>query len=218
MINTSYDLLQNIIQICIYSLALSLILLYITTLPRRSMFFSALTFMTLLLCVNIVPLYRGNSLVEIFRGGIGDVSIASGMFMLLYCAKMFSPSSPQQKSILAWWEKLVLLLIGFALYLSTLGFVSVDIYHFGYLSSRMIPFFCGATLISILLKRKLGYVWLIAIIGYYIGAQESNNMWDYLYDPILWLFMVSDSLVKVSNFVSKKKHLIINRLPNINLK
>lgn len=217
MINTSYDLLQNVIQICIYSLALSLILLYITTLPRRSMFFSALTFMTLLLCVNIVPLYRGNSLVEIFRGGIGDVSIASGMFMLLYCAKMFSPS-PQQNSILAWWEKLVLLLIGFALYLSTLGFVSVDIYHFGYLSSRMIPFFCGATLISILLKRKLGYVWLIAIIGYYIGAQESNNMWDYLYDPILWLFMVSDSLVKVSNFVSKKKHLIINRLPNINLK
>lgn len=211
MIENSYEILRNAIQISIYSLALSIILLYLTTLPRRSVFFSALTFMTLLLVVNIIPVYRGNSLVEIFRGGIGDVSIASGMFMLLYCAKLFSGSSQLQAPILAWWEKLVLLLIGFVLYLSTLGFISIDVYHFGYLSTRMIPFFCGATLISILLKRKLGYVWLIAIIGYYIGAQESNNIWDYLYDPILWLFMVSDGLVKISNFITNRKYTFIRQ-------
>lgn len=211
MIENSYEILRNAIQISIYSLALSIILLYLTTLPRRSVFFSALTFMTLLLIVNIVPVYRGNSLVEIFRGGIGDVSIASGMFMLLYCAKLFGGSQQLQTPILAWWEKLVLLLIGFVLYLSTLGFINVDVYHFGYLSTRMIPFFCGATLISILLKRKLGYVWLIAIIGYYIGAQESNNIWDYLYDPILWLFMVSDGLVKISNFITNKKYTFLRQ-------
>lgn len=203
--SSSYNFFQNMIQLSIYSLALSLLLLYITTLPRKSIFFSALSFMVFFLLVNLVPIFKGNSLVEICRGAIGDVSISSGMFLLLICAKIFSVNHDKPNQILAWWEKIVLLILGLVLYLSTFGFISFDVYHFGYLSPNMLIFFSGATLISILLNRKLGYVWLAGIVGYYLNAQASNNLWDYMYDPLLWLIMVSDSLVKLASFINTRR-------------
>jgi hypothetical protein len=191
---------QNIIQQGIYSLAISLILLYATTLPKRSLFFSAIAFMVIFCSVSIPPIHRGSSLVEILRGGINDLSTTSGLFMICLVARLFK--LPHSRKILSWWEKLPLLIIGLTLYLSTFGFISFDIYHLGYLSTKMLLFFSSLTLLLILLNRKLGYIWLIAIVAYSFHAQSSNNLWDYLYDPILWLVIFSDGLTKTTSYIS----------------
>ena len=47
--------------------------------------------------------------------------------------------------------------------------------------------FGGAGLTAALLiwcGNRFGYVLLLALLGYWIGFQESKNLWDYLLDPI----------------------------------
>lgn len=196
-------LLQNLIQQITYSLATSILILYLTTLPRRSIFFSAMAFMVLLLVVNI-PLSKGSSLVEILRGVIGDVSISSLALMVLLLRKTFEP---QQSSfrILQRWEKSVLVVIGLILYLSTFGIIPIDIYHYGYISEQMITVFSLLVFVLIILNRRIGYVWLIAYLSFYFHLQQSNNLWDYLYDPILWLILLSEMLLKLSSFSNLKR-------------
>lgn len=193
-------LLQNLIQQITYSLATSILLLYLTTLPKRSIFFSAMTFMTLLLLVN-VPISKGSSLVEILRGGVGDVSITSLALMILLLRKTFEPEQSTFR-ILQSWEKSVLVIVGLILYTSTFGFIQIDVYHFGYISEQMIAIFSLIVFVLIILNRRIGYVWLIAYVSFYFHLQQSNNLWDYLYDPILWLILFSEMILKLSSYNS----------------
>ena len=180
----------ELIQQVIYSLALALMLVYLSRLPRMSLFLSALLFLLLLLGENLA-LWRGSSLVELARGVIGDVSIASGGILLLIILNQFD-FSHNRTAILNHTEKFSLLLLGFMLYLATFGFIRYDIYHLGYLSAGMLFSISLLTMLMILFDRRLGYVWLVALISFYFKLQASNNLWDYLLDPVLWLVILID--------------------------
>lgn len=194
----------EIIQQFILTLAAALLLVWLSQIPKYSLFFSSILFLLLLLGVNLIPLLRGSSLVEILRGVIGDVSTASGALLLLIIAKQFD-FNEQRRPVLLAWEKWWLIATGCGLYLSTFGFIGFDIYHLGYLSLNMLIAFSGITLILIMFNRPLGYVWLLAIISYYFRLQHSNNLWDYFYDPLLWLALIVCELLQLVCFFRNKK-------------
>lgn len=196
----------EIIQQSIYSLAVALLIVYISSLPKRSLFFSSLLFVLLLVGINLIPLYHGSSLVELLRGAIGDVSTASGVLMLFIILKQFN-FSEVKFVVLNSWEKIGLGLLGTLLYLSTFGFINFDLYHLGYLSPLMLLFFSAVILLLILFNRILGYVWLLALIGFYFKLQSSNNLWDYLYDPLLWLVLLTNCVSSLLSLQWRRKAL-----------
>jgi len=190
----SIDLLQQLI----YTLALSLFLVYLTRLPKRSLFLSSLLFILLTMGVNFIPLLRGSSLVEIMRGVVGDVSTASGVLLTLIILNQFD-FSENRSSVLNLPEKVLLIIIGVLLYLSTFGFSALDIYAYGYLSLWMVSLVVLGSLILIIFDRRLGFVLLFALIAFYLRLQSSNNLWDYLFDPVLWLVLLIDLLMSIFN-------------------
>ncbi|MBX9867893.1 MAG: hypothetical protein K2Y14_13350 [Burkholderiales bacterium] len=194
----------EIIQQSIYSLAISLLIVYISSLPKRSLFFSSLFFVLLLVGSNLIPLYHGSSLVELLRGAIGDVSTASGVLMLFIILNQFN-FTEVKFTVLNSWEKIGLGLLGTLLYLSTFGFINFDLYHLGYLSPLMLLFFSAVILFLILFNRILGYVWLFALIGFYFKLQSSNNLWDYLYDPLLWLVLLTNGVSSMLSLQLRRK-------------
>ena len=197
----------EVIQRIIYSLAIALLLVYSLGLPIRSLFFSSLVFCLLILGENFIPLYRTSSLVELLRGATGDVSIASGALMLSIIANQFDFSG-SRRAVLSRYERLFLLFIGCILYLSTFSFISFDVYHLGYLSLPMLLLTAAIIFILIIYNRRMGYVWLLALLGFYFRLQSSNNLWDYLYDPILWLVLIADTILWLNYLIiiRKKPH------------
>jgi hypothetical protein len=196
---TSIELIQELI----FSVAISLFLVYLSQIHRFSWFLSSLSFILLLLGVNFIPLYRGSSLIELIRGAVGDVSTASGALLILIIFNQFDFSESKQ-AVLNWPEKLGLILLGGILYLSTFGFIEFDLYHLGYLSPKMLLLFSSITCGLIVLKRRLGYVWLFAIISFYFKLQASNNLWDYLYDPLLCIVLIANALLLLLRKKPKK--------------
>lgn len=199
----------EIIQLSIYSLAVALLIVYISTLPKRSLFFSILLFVLSLLGSNLIPIYRGSSIVELLRGAIGDVSIASGTLMIFIIINQFD-FSESKTAILCGWEKLGLAFLGVFLYLSTFGFINFDIYNLGYLSPVMLLCFSVVVLFLIIFNRCLGYIWLLAMIAFYFKLQYSNNLWDYIYDPLLWLVLLIDGLSSGMSLRLRKRELLMD--------
>ena len=181
----SIDFFQQII----YTMALSLLLVYLSQLPKRSLFFSSLLFILLTLGVNFIPIFRGSSLVELVRGVIGDVSTASGVLLVLIILNQFD-FSDKKEFVLNNIEKISISIIGLLLYLSTFGFFKIDFYSYGYLSWTMLWFISGLSFLLMLFNRRLGLVLMIALLGFYLKLQSSNNLWDYLLDPVLWLVLL----------------------------
>jgi len=181
----SIDFFQQII----YTMALSLLLVYLSQLPKRSLFFSSLLFILLTLGVNFIPILRGSSLVELVRGVIGDVSTASGVLLVLIILNQFD-FSDKKEFVLNNVEKISISIIGLLLYLSTFGFFKIDFYSYGYLSWTMLWFISGLSFLLMLFNRRLGLVLMIALLGFYLKLQSSNNLWDYLLDPVLWLVLL----------------------------
>ena len=71
----------------------------------------------------------------------------------------------------------------------------------------MLLFFSAVILFLILFNRILGYVWLLALIGFYFKLQSSNNLWDYLYDPLLWLVLLTNCVSSLLSLQWRRKAL-----------
>ena len=188
----SIDFFQQII----YTMALSLLLVYLSQLPKKSLFFSSLLFILLTLGVNFIPIFRGSSLVELVRGVIGDVSTASGVLLVLIILNQFD-FSDSKELVLNNIEKISVSIIGLLLYLSTFGFFKVDFYSYGYLSWTMLWFISGLSFLLMLFNRRLGLVLMVALLGFYLKLQSSNNLWDYLLDPVLWLVLLVNLVINL---------------------
>ena len=82
---------------------------------------------------------------------------------------------------------LTVALLGIILYLSVFGFIAFDLYGKGYFPTSL--FILIFFIIEIYLwrnARSYAFIWLIALICFYFKFESSNNLWDYLFDPVLW--------------------------------
>lgn len=196
----SGNILQNTIQETCITMSVTLIILYISGIYKRSFFYSIIMFLVISLISNIIPIHRGSSLVEIIRGAIGDISITSGILLasVLYkTIKELLVNKNENLPILSNIGLVIIFIIGAILYISTFGFISYDVYSLGYLSPNTLIIFGIVILVLILLNRHIGYIWLFALASFLFHLQSSNNLWDYLIDPLQWITIGSILITKL---------------------
>jgi hypothetical protein len=144
------------------------------------------------LALSLVLLPLGQlSAAQFTRGLFGDLSITGiillGRFLLL-------PGAPRQESR----QLFILVLVAGALfYPAALGMGMTDPYQWGYLNGlRGIGsplLFLGSLLMLMAVAWHLGNRLImlcitLALAGFMLRALESNNIWDYLIDPMLFIY------------------------------
>ncbi|MFN7094980.1 MAG: hypothetical protein ACK4M7_06420 [Burkholderiales bacterium] len=139
-----------------------------------------------------VPVYNNFSLVRICRGELGDLSLTSLIVLTHFQLQKIYPCGDLKTVPLsfAW----LLGIAGLLLYLSTLGIIPVDLYSWGYFPRLLLGLFILAELVLWWSSKLNAWFWLIALIAFLLKLQSSSNLWDYIFDPILWLISVGTIL------------------------
>ena len=82
-------------------------------------------------------------------------------------------------------------LVGVVFYPLALGLSLLDPYHFGYAPSDMTVLLVSVSVIAWLRgQRALAVVILLPLLAFDLRLFESANLWDYLLDPILFIYAV----------------------------
>jgi len=143
---------------------------------------SLAVFAALLAPIENIPVYA------YFRGMAGAFSIITvsllGAWFVLELA---------EKSIVARSDVtrigVLVALGGLALYTSAAGVIPVDIYRFGYRPTALLPVL-GAIVIYLWARRRPrpAFYIMAAVAAFHWRVLESDNLWDYLLDPFLWVY------------------------------
>ena len=173
-----------------------------------------------------LPIYHSLSLVEIMRGMFGDLSITTLLILsirLIQCThaqeqQKCHPGVGRDPSLVYQEQKtfqtvfgILIICLGSLLYLSTLGIIGFDIYALGYYPNIYV--LLGIIAIEVFLwhfSRTCAWIWIVAIGAYYFKLQASINLWDYLFDPVLWLYclwrlaIISAKSAKLNFFACNK--------------
>lgn len=124
------------------------------------------------------------------RSFIGDLSITTLVLFILISSGALFNFNPADKNEVELFCVLLLPIV-MVFYPLALGLTKYDPYILGYGSPYMLGFIFLLTLLAWFNRR-----WLIAIslsssvFCYAIGWYESNNLWDYLIDPLLAVYTV----------------------------
>jgi hypothetical protein len=131
------------------------------------------------------------------RGAIGDLSITSLVLLALSISRpMFDRHRVDAQS--GFELRILVALAAAGLYPLALGIGLFDPYRLGYGN----PWFLGALLLVALAacfsQRLLPAICIaLAVLAWSAGWYESNNLWDYLLDPLLAIYAIG-ALVKRS--------------------
>lgn len=138
--------------------------------------------------VELFPVYKGCSLVTIVLGQFSELSITAIIIILI-----LQINKKKITHFLNPTASFVITIFGCILYLCHFGFIPIDLYYYGYLLNT--PYYLKIIYFILMIylwiyARVLSYVWLFAIFGFIFKLQTSINVWDYLFDPILWMVSV----------------------------
>lgn len=155
------------------------------------------------LVVLLVP-WNGHSVVYYVRGVVGDLSVASlVMLCVIYGRTFLKPFSTHQpiRGQVGW----VLLAILLPLYASTLGYLTFDLYGWGYepqwflIGVGLLMFWAWQT------QPALALAWLIGVVSFACGMTGSQNLWDALFDPFMAFAAIGVAASSVMRAVFPKK-------------
>lgn len=163
----------------------------ITVLPGR--FVSPLfrwKFVAIILFFCLLVPVNGLALGQWLRSATGDLSLISlVIFSNILAQRLFGHhllTLQSRKTLL-----FGIVSVGVLFYPFALGLSTVDPYYFGYAPT-------GITLILVLFsviawfqeRRDLAVVLLLPILAFNLKMLESTNLWDYLLDPVLFVYAV----------------------------
>lgn len=181
--------LTNLIGIGGHALLLSAIILRLTyafNLRRDFSYFLALAvFVAASAPIGTMPV------AQVTRGIFGDMSITS---LILLGYFFIFPEISRDKS-----RQLFILVVtaGLLFYPAALGLGMLDPYQWGYLNNYRGTFpsmlFLAALLAITAIAARLNNALILLCIAaatgaFLIGALESRNIWDYLIDPLIFIF------------------------------
>lgn len=154
------------------------------------------------LCI-FLPVF-GLSIAQWLRSVLGDFSVLTlAIFINIIAQRMFNfdllnPIS--RKRML-----LGVVLVGLVFYPLALGVSAYDPYQLGY-SPVLLPVFL--VMISIIVwfksRRDLAIILLLPLLAYNLKLLESDNLWDYLIDPVLMGYALVQCLLSGKFFIFKK--------------
>jgi hypothetical protein len=121
------------------------------------------------------------------RAYIGDLSITSSVFFGAYIIQNGFGINIYQAAEAKYLQTLAVLM-GLFLYPFALGIGQLDPYRLGFHPQALTV----ALFVSAIYFWHKSYYFLLfvvtsVVLGYLLGLLESNNLWDYLLDAVLWL-------------------------------
>ncbi|NBX25269.1 MAG: hypothetical protein EBQ99_04370 [Planctomycetes bacterium] len=139
-----------------------------------------------LLLVLLAPV-EGVSLAGHLRGLWGDPSVVSLGALLLFLRRPAALPAWPHRYTCALLTLLVTLPLHFTLFLP-MPMVTWDLYALGL---EPWPVLAAVAMAAIMLRHRAGGPWTalvgMALLAYALGVMESDNLWDYLVDPVLLL-------------------------------
>ena len=187
----SWNLTYNFFALFVFSTAV--IYLLSPARLRSTAFYFPLSLLASL-GVLILP-FDGVPVFYYMRGYIGELSITSSLFFGAYVVRKQFAGKPYQAAEVRF-LLLTVLCLGLLLYPLSLGLGQFDPYRLGYHPyALLIVLFLFA-----LCCWYKGYYFLLLVLtsvvaGFSLGLLESNNLWDYLLDAVLWLFCITRYLL-----------------------
>ena len=140
--------------------------------------------------ITFIPL-DGHTLNQYLRGLFNDLSITSIVLLLIY---QFKPEEPAGENTPVF---LAIFLTGLFFYPASLGLGPLDPYAAGFIKhpygSYTPLLFTGLLFLLMVLAFRKHYDRLLlclvlAIVSFHAGLLESNNLWDYLLDPLIYFY------------------------------
>ena len=122
------------------------------------------------------------------RGMVGDLSITT-LALLIYGLMRQARVLPLLNSGRRIGGLLLLVLAAAVLYPLALGAAPYDSYRWGYGAPWFLAVLLGFALVAIPLRLPLVASSIsLAVLAWTVGWYESNNLWDYLIDPMLAIY------------------------------
>ena len=150
----------------------------------------------------------GNSINQYFRGIFNDLSISTLILVTYY---LFTYQNPpiQTDSVLR-----IIALSGLIFYPLALGLSPIDPYAWGYFNN--IHAYITSLLFLLTLLSLLTYAFykkdlmtLICLLGASLAFQqnllESRNLWDYLLDPVIFIFALFSVIISMFRQIRSEK-------------
>lgn len=132
------------------------------------------------------------------NGAVGELSILTVVLLTLFILRKLAGMHLVECRTRVHLYFLVLLM-GFLLYPATLGLSQFDPYALGYGVQLSLLVLSLATLYWVFQQRQVAVLLLIVVAASEIGLLTSLNSWDYLIDPLLWLFTPAILIVMYFN-------------------
>ena len=149
--------------------------------------------------ISFIP-FSGDTINQYFRGIFNDLSISS-IILISYFISTFRHSRIQTASTLN-----IIALAGVCFYPLALGFGPIDPYAWGYfnnLHGYTVPLIFIMSLLGLISyafykKDLMLLICLVSsIIAFQLGLLESQNLWDYLLDPVIWIFALYGAFISL---------------------
>ncbi len=143
----------------------------------------------------IVPLGQ-TSVVVYLRGLFGDLSMPSVALLAVWAFSSMKPiqSDESQKLIAC----SVIAAAGLGFYLTALGLGAFDPYTLGFDPLPLAVVIALTCLVTIWIGWTVAALCLLAaLIGYQLQVLPSHNLWDYVLDPLLWMFSLGYVSVRI---------------------
>ena len=141
--------------------------------------------------------------IEFPRGLLGDLSLASILMLATYLLSIMKKERINNANS---FNGLVILM-AIILYPTSLGYSQFDMYTIGFASDVFYNYFIMAIALIGVIAWYMGYaqiaVWLtLSVLAHGLNLFESNNLWNYLLDPLVVIACV------VSAFIKACKHIL----------
>ncbi len=193
--------------ICCFSMIASLTMFVIN--KRRYSAGLRIAFLAISLAVLFIPV-RGLYLYKYIYGVFGSLSISSVLLILSFCVNSVLNKSPvpyrRERSAILY----VIAVAGLALYPTALGFIPVDLYHFGYSPGFLLILILVLTILAWMASFHFAAVLpVVAVIAFNLKILESENLWDYLVDPFIvfyaWGWVIYTIVLTFNNRIKTNK-------------
>ncbi len=142
------------------------------------------------LVVSLIPL-DGLSISHFARVLTGDLSFTGLAWLTLVAWQQLAVTGEKVRAPEQVYVAVAILLTAIILYPTALGLTQFDLYAFGYQPILLGPFVLALFSFCVWLRITLPAVFLAAAFtGYALGLLESDNLWDYLLDPVVTVYAV----------------------------
>lgn len=154
---------------------------------RRSVA-TALISASVLSALAFIPIYEVSTVLRL-KGLFADLSLTTLTLLVLWPVlrlKKISLNNPDSAGLCA-----IVLLLAVTLYPMALGVGAYDPYALGFRPWALLTAIAAlgvlATLRGYLVSKTIV---VVVLIGYWLRVLDSQNLWDYLIDPILGIFAI----------------------------